>query len=103
MDGGVTWVVHPPVNGFGSQNWVYFLNSSKNWIITTTGTYYRTTNSGAKWQTVLTNTGYTDITGPMYRAKNGVFYLGGRNALYRSSNNGRTWKQVLSQMVATVI
>jgi hypothetical protein len=93
-DGGVTWRIIPP----GSSSWgwghnVMFINTTT-WIVATQDDgFWRTTNSGGSWTRVsneLMMHGGSDI----FRAPNGVLYMGASKSLLRSTNDGASWSRV---------
>ena len=90
-DGGNTWALHPLPQAAGSSNHYAAFLDAKTWIVITQDTgIWRTADSGATWNRVsafVKPHGYSSL----YRAKNGVLYLGGNNRVLRSGDFGVTW------------
>jgi photosystem II stability/assembly factor-like uncharacterized protein len=97
-DGGDTWIVHMPVNGWGTGHCAYFLSNtslgignSNTWLLGTQGDgHWRTTDAGANWSKVSDNS-MTHGGGQIYYAMNGVLYASGSPKPMRSTDNGATW------------
>jgi hypothetical protein len=93
-DGGVTWKIIPP----GSSSWgwghnVLFIDTNT-WIVATQEDgFWRTTNAGASWAKV-SNELMMHGGCEMFRAPNGVLYMGASKSLLRSTNNGASWSRV---------
>jgi len=98
-DGGETWIHHPPEGAFGKGHYAFFLGtddagkpSSDAWILATQGAgFYRTMDAGKSWTQVTSSYQMQHGAGALYRASNGVLYMGAVNALIRSEDNGKTW------------
>jgi hypothetical protein len=90
-DGGTTWGLHLlPRDAGWSNHYAAFLDA-KTWIVITQDTgIWRSSDAGATWNRV---SAFTKPHGgsSLYRAKNGVFYLGGNNRVLRSGDFGTTW------------
>jgi hypothetical protein len=93
-DGGVTWITHPPVNGWGTAHGIWFINSTT-WLLGTQGNgYWRTTNSGASWHQVTT-VSMIHGGGQLYRSPTGALYITGyRTVLRNADGTGATWTAV---------
>jgi hypothetical protein len=93
-DGGVTWITHPPVDGWGTAHGIWFINSTT-WLLGTQGNgYWRTTNSGASWQQVTT-VNMIHGGGQLYRSPTGPLYITGyRTVLRNADGTGATWAAI---------
>ncbi len=91
-DGGATWIVHQAPRGWaGGNRYVFFLNNSATWLVGTQDAgYWRTADSGKSWHQV-SRVGRQDGGGGIYRARNGVWYVGALTGLLRSADDGQTW------------
>jgi hypothetical protein len=93
-DGGKTWIVHEPVNGWGAGHGIWFVSNSATWLLGTQGDgYWRTTDSGGTWKQVTTES-MAHGGGQVYRAKTGVLYASGSDEVMRSTDEGVTWTKV---------
>jgi hypothetical protein len=98
LDAGGTWrVVNGRPDWFGGEaSIVYFLDGGGTWIFASqTNGLWRTADSGKTWTQVYTNVGGHNST-PVYRAKDGAFYLALTSGTVRSPD-GITWTQVQNQ------
>lgn len=95
-DGGVTWITHRPVNGWGTGHNIWFINSTT-WLLGTQGNgFWRTTNSGASWQQVST-VSMLHGGGQLYKSPTGALYTTGyRNVLRNADGTGANWTSVSS-------
>jgi hypothetical protein len=91
-DGGLTWITHPPVDGWDTAHGIWFINSTT-WLLGTQGAgYWRTTNSGASWHQVTT---FNMIHGggQLYKSPTGALYItsyqGG--VLRNADGTGASW------------
>jgi hypothetical protein len=98
-DGGNTWVAHDPQMTWGAGHSINFLydpdkgiGDANTWLLGTQGDgQWRTTDAGATWTKVLTNSIFHG-GGETYYAKDGKVYSTGVSpCLQRSSDNGATW------------
>lgn len=90
LDGGQSWVQHPPRGGWGAGHYVFFIDSTT-WLLCTQGAgIWRTDNSGASWTQVST-ANMQHGADQLYRTSNGVLYLGATGKVLRSTDNGVTW------------
>jgi hypothetical protein len=90
-DGGTNWALHPLPKAAGSSNHYAAFLDAKTWIVITQDSgIWRTADSGATWNRV---SAFTKAHGgsSLYRAKNGLLYLGGDNRVLRSGDFGATW------------
>jgi MYXO-CTERM domain-containing protein len=100
-DGGMTWIVHEPVMGWGSGHAVKFLynpalclGNSNTWLLATQGDgFWKTTDGGATWKQV-SKTNITHGGGTIYYTAAGVLYASGAEQSMRSTDNGDTWTSV---------
>jgi photosystem II stability/assembly factor-like uncharacterized protein len=89
-DGGRSWLEHPPLPGWGAGHYVFFLTSST-WILATqVDGFWRTGDSGKTWLKV-SSFNMQHGADQLYRAANGVLYLGASGHLIRSVDDGLTW------------
>lgn len=99
LNGGATWIRHPPTSGWGAGHYAFFLGqddvggaSSTHWILATQADgFWRTTNSGSSWTKVSSSFNMQHGAGALYRARNGKLYMGATSHLIRSSDNGQSW------------
>jgi len=100
-DGGMTWIAHPPKDGFGQGDAIHFLykpelgiGDSNTWLFSTqSGTRYRTTDAGKNW-TQVGSSGIVHGGGTLYYTKAGVLYASGYPSNVRSTDNGATWTSI---------
>jgi hypothetical protein len=100
-DGGMTWIVHEPMSGWGTGHAITFLynpalglGDSKTWLLGTQGAgQWRTTDAGTTWKKVSEN-GIQHGGGKTYYTKAGVLYATGGNQNMRSTDNGATWTSI---------
>jgi photosystem II stability/assembly factor-like uncharacterized protein len=99
-DGGTSWEVHVPVDGWGSGHAVKFLyepslgiGDSETWLLGTQGNgYWRTTDGGESWTQVST-VNITHGGATIYYTRAGVLYASGEQTI-RSMDNGEHWEPV---------
>ena len=90
-DGGETWMLHRLPRDAGATNHVAEFIDSTTWIVATQDRgIWRTSDSGANWVKV-SDYGKPHGGSAMYRAKDGVLYLGADQRLLRSTDDGLTW------------
>jgi hypothetical protein len=84
-DGGSTWrvVYGTPPFGYEASG---FILSSKTWITTSNDQLWRTSDSGASWASVSSISAGGHVPGQLYRADDGVFYLGAGAGVARSED-----------------
>jgi MYXO-CTERM domain-containing protein len=100
-DGGMTWIVHEPVMGWGSGHAVKFLynpalclGNSNTWLLATQGDgFWKTVDGGATWKQV-SKTNITHGGGTIYYTAAGVLYASGAEQSMRSTDNGDSWTSV---------
>jgi len=100
-DGGESWIVHEPQDGWGSGHAINFLYSpahglgdSDTWLLGTQGAgMFRTNNAGKTW-TKVADIGIQHGGGSVYYDKTGILYASGATTNLRSTDNGLTWTQV---------
>jgi hypothetical protein len=100
-DGGMTWIVHDPIMGWGSGHAVKFLynpalclGDSNTWLLATQGDgFWKTIDGGATWKQV-SKTNITHGGGTIYYTAAGVLYASGAEQTMRSTDNGDTWTSV---------
>jgi hypothetical protein len=91
-DGGETWKTHyGPNDDWPSEVRLYPLTDT-NWIVPNDGIWL-TTDSGGSWEKVSDSQGGGHTAGELYRASNGVFYLGTNDGILRSTD-GIDWPKV---------
>ncbi len=94
VDGGDTWTVRSPRSGWGSGDYIFFLDNSSTWLLATQWDgFWRTTNGGVNWTQVSTHN-MQHGADELYRASNGAYYVGAANTLLRSTDNGASWTPV---------
>jgi hypothetical protein len=94
-DGGDTWIVHKPLDGWGNGNGIWFLDGSDAWLFgSQTAGYWRTTDAGANWTQVIATVNMQHGGGTLLRTKSGVLYAGGVPHLIRSKDDGVSWTQI---------
>jgi hypothetical protein len=98
-DGGQTWIVHEPLQGWGYGNVANFLfepalgmGDSRTWLFGSPGGLWRTSDGGASW-TKPSEAGVQHGGGTIYYAKGGQLYAAGGGANLRSTDNGITWTE----------
>jgi hypothetical protein len=93
-DGGVTWTVHRPINGWGTAHGIWFINSTT-WLLGTQGNgFWRTTNSGASWQQVTT-VSMIHGGGQLYKSPTGALYTTGYQTVLRNADGtGASWTPI---------
>jgi hypothetical protein len=97
-DGGTSWIVHEPLDGWGYGHAINFLydpdlgiGDANTWLLGTQGeTMWRTTDAGKTWSKVG-NDGIMHGGGTTYYASNGTLYVSGYPHNQRSTDNGATW------------
>lgn len=93
LDGGHSWIIHNPLPDWGSADFVFFLDNSSTWLHATSNGIWRTTDSGHTWSQVSQHP-IQHGADQLYRARNGVLYIGGLHQIARSTDNGVTWTEV---------
>lgn len=94
FDGGQNWTVHYPPTGWGTGEYVFFLDNSQTWLVgTQVDGYWRTTDSAAHWTQVST-TDMSHGADQILRAPSGVLYVPAFGALLRSSDDGQTFTNI---------
>jgi hypothetical protein len=92
-NGGASWIVHQPEPSWGHGHYAFFITPTT-WLLGTQDNgFWRTTNSGQSWDQVST-VNMAHGGSQMYRASNGVLYVGASNTLLRSTNDGVSFTQV---------
>jgi len=100
-DGGVSWLVHEPLEGWGSGHAINFLyeptlglGDSDTWLLGTQGAgMFRTSDAGKTW-TKVADIGIQHGGGSVYYDKAGILYASGANKNLRSTDNGLTWTPI---------
>jgi len=98
-DGGDTWILHPPQDGWGAGHSIKFLydpehhvGNANTWLLGTQGGgYFRTEDGGQTWKKV-SDSGIAHGGGSLYYASNGYVYVSGTPHSLRSKDNGVTWE-----------
>jgi photosystem II stability/assembly factor-like uncharacterized protein len=109
-DGGASWIVHEPMQGWGTGHAINFLynpalkvGNSDTWLLGTQGPgMFKTTDAGKTWKKVSAE-GIQHGGGSVYYDKAGTLYASGASANLRSSDNGETWTQVSDAKVYNAI
>src|SRR5262249_43449100 len=92
-DGGSSWKKIAAGANWGAGHYVFFINSTT-WMLTSQWNgMYRTTDSGATWTQVTTQT-MQHGGNPPHRPPNRVLYTGAYTTLLRSTDNGVSWTAV---------
>jgi hypothetical protein len=91
FDGGRSWRVVNGDPGMGSahESRMAILDNSESWMFIA-GDIWLTNNSGQTWRKVSDAEG----GGNIYRAKDGTYYAGALDVMWRSADNGETWAQI---------
>jgi hypothetical protein len=100
-DGGESWIVHAPMDGWGTGHAITFLynpelglGDANTWLLGTQGNgMFRTTDAGTTWDKVSDN-GIQHGGGTVYYTAAGHLYASGVNSNMKSTDNGATWKAV---------
>jgi photosystem II stability/assembly factor-like uncharacterized protein len=100
-DGGLSWLVHEPLEGWGSGHAINFLfnpelglGDSDTWLLGTQGAgMFRTSDAGKTW-TKVADIGIQHGGGSVYYDKAGILYASGANSNLRSTDNGLTWTAI---------
>jgi hypothetical protein len=100
-DGGDTWIVHPPQDGWGAGHAIKFLydpergiGNGSTWLLGTQGAgYFRTEDAGQTWKKVH-DSGIAHGGGSAYYAGNHYLYASGTPHSLRSHDNGLTWEEL---------
>lgn len=97
LDGGATWIAHPPAAGMGSTQCVYFLDDAASWVVVgaaaANGTW-RTTDAGKTFVSIGST--YHQGACQMYRGS-GALYIGAHDGVLRSVDRGVSWQNVSDQ------
>jgi hypothetical protein len=100
-DGGDSWIVHEPQEGWGYGHAINFLyrpdlgiGDANTWLLGTQGSgFWRTSDAGASW-TKVSDLGIQHGGGNLYYTNEGVLYASGADHNLRSTDNGVTWASV---------
>jgi len=100
-DGGENWIVHPPMDGWGTGHAINFLYSPElkigdrnTWLLGTQGAgMFRTTDAGKSWKKV-SEVGIQHGGGDIYYDKAGFVYASAANSILMSKDNGATFSSV---------
>jgi hypothetical protein len=109
-DGGNSWIVHEPLEGWGTGHAVNFLfepalgiGNRDTWLLGTQGNgMWRTTDAGKNWTQVTTNA-IQHGGGTIYYDKTGVLYASGTPHNLRSIDNGEHWTEVCATAGYTAV
>jgi hypothetical protein len=95
LDAGVTWITHRPIEGWGTGHNIWFLNNSSTWLIGTQAAgYWRTTDAGATWQQVTTDS-MVHGGGQLYKSPTGALYVTSWAGVLRNADGtGRSWVRI---------
>lgn len=100
LDGGATWT---SVGSFGDVFAIDARDANTAWVTTTPGTttyIIRTTNGGARWDTVFSQSGGFIDGIEMVDANNGWALgdpVGGKWTVLRTTNGGATWARIATE------
>jgi photosystem II stability/assembly factor-like uncharacterized protein len=93
-DAGETWITHAAAGTGGAGMSIAFLKNSETWLLgTQSAGYWRTANSGEKWDKV-SNTNIQHGGGTIYYSKSGVLYASGSPTNLRSLDDGLTFSPI---------
>jgi hypothetical protein len=93
-DGGMSWIRHAPMSGWGAGHGISFLGNSATWLLATqVDGYWRTSDSGTTWTKVSDHDSMHGACLATY-SKAGVLYVGSNNQIMRSTNNGMSFDLV---------
>jgi hypothetical protein len=100
-DGGTSWILHDPLEGWGYGDSIFFLfdpangiGDSQTWLFGSQGAgYFRTTNSGDDWVEV-SDTKMDHGGAQLFRTPDNVLYVTGNPNMLKSTNNGQSWTVV---------
>jgi len=100
-DGGENWIVHPPMDGWGTGHAINFLydpelkiGDRNTWLLGTQGAgMYRTSDAGKTWKKV-SEVGIQHGGGDIYYDKAGFVYASAASSIIMSKDNGATFSPV---------
>jgi len=100
-DGGSTWIIHEPQEGWGTGHAINFLfdpdkgiGTRDTWLLGTQGNgMWRTTDAGKTWTRVTPNA-LQHGGGTIYYDKAGTLYASGTPNNLRSTDNGEHWTEI---------
>jgi photosystem II stability/assembly factor-like uncharacterized protein len=94
MDGGESWVRHPPAGSWGAGHGISFLKNSKTWLLGAQWSgYWKTEDGGVTWKQVSTHLPIHGAITATYSSA-GVLYAGANNQIMRSVDDGDTFSFV---------
>jgi hypothetical protein len=95
-DGGASWTLRGPVQGWSHGNGVWFLSDSNTWLFGSQADgFWRTSDGGVHWMQVVSGNNMQHGGGGIFRTTSGVVYAGGTPHLMRSRDDGVTWDAML--------
>jgi hypothetical protein len=99
-DGGDSWIVHEPQDGWGTGNVINFLyqpelgiGDAQTWLFESPAGLWRTSDAGASWDKV-SEIGVQHGGATTYYTQAGVLYSAGANQNLRSTDNGKSWNPI---------
>lgn len=103
LDGGVHWVIHPPIAGANGMAWnesLSFANADDGWLLITQNLrtqLLRTRDGGSTWQLASPGPSPRPVLGVDFISPSvgyGLGVVGDLNAILRTDNAGKSWRRI---------